>query len=103
MFRNKQQNPYEQPGDRAKNVAAKAGKGIAAVILIFFAVFLLFSSIYSLKENEYAVVTTFGVPKVVEQSGIHLKIPFVQELEKVPKTINGFPMPCGGKPAWAIR
>ena len=92
MFRNNQQNPYGQAKDRAKNAAAKAGKGVVAVIVIIFAVYLLFGSIYSLKENEYAVVTTFGVPKVVEQSGIHLKIPFVQELEKVPKTINGFPI-----------
>ena len=65
MFRNNQQNPYGQAKDRAKNAAAKAGKGVVAVIVIIFAVYLLFGSIYSLKENEYAVVTTFGVPKVV--------------------------------------
>ena len=34
MFRNNQQNPYGQAKDRAKNAAAKAGKGVVAVIVI---------------------------------------------------------------------
>ena len=60
--------------------------------LLLLAAYLLAGSVYSLKENEYAVVSTFGVPKVVEESGIHLKLPYIQSLRKVPKTINGFPI-----------
>ena len=75
-----------------KDNSGKIAKIIISVIVALFVLFTLLSGVYSLKENEYAVVTTFGIPKVVEQSGIHLKIPFVQEVKKVPKTINGFPI-----------
>ena len=74
----------------------KVGKGIGKaagiVVLLLLVVYLSAGSVYSLKENEYAVVSTFGVPKVVEESGIHLKLPYIQSLRKVPKTINGFPI-----------
>lgn len=92
MFNKKQQNPYEQSGAKVKSAASRAGKGAAIAAVIIAAAYLLFGSIYSLKENEYAVVTTFGVPRVIEESGIHLKIPYVQQLNRVPKTINGFPI-----------
>ena len=75
-----------------KDNSGKIAKIIISVIVALFVLFTLLSGVYSLKENEYAVVTTFGIPKVVEQSGIHLKIPFAQEVKKVPKTINGFPI-----------
>lgn len=66
------------------------GKTVLAVAAALVAAGLLAGSFYSLKENEYAVITTFGVPSVTEESGIHLKAPFVQKLNRVPKTINGF-------------
>ncbi len=90
MFNGRQRNVYEQRDP--KKVGAKFGKTVGITAGVFIAVYLLVGSIYSLKENECAVITTFGVPKVMEQSGIHLKVPYVQKLEKVPKTINGFPL-----------
>lgn len=90
QFRRGQSNIYDQPDAKKKNPLPHIGKGLAVLVLVLAAVFVLLSSVYSLRENEYAVVTTFGVPTVVEESGIHLKIPFVQEMSRVPKTINGF-------------
>lgn len=92
MFRRKDKNVYDQPNEQNKKLLANVGKGTGIVLLVFLAVYLLFGSVYSLKENEYAVITTFGVPQVVEESGIHLKVPYVQQMRKVPKTINGFPI-----------
>lgn len=57
--------------------------GIAVLII-------LFSSFYTIKEQEQAVVTTFGVPNTVSEPGLHMKIPFVQKVEKVNTTIKGF-------------
>lgn len=91
-FQRKQSNVYDQPSGQKKNPIPHIGKGVAALVVIFVAAYLFFGSIYSLRENEYAVVTTFGVPTVVEEPGIHLKLPFVQEMNRVPKTINGFPI-----------
>lgn len=90
MFRKKDKNVYDQQEAPARNLGSKMGKSAAVIVVLVAAAYLLLGSIYSLKENEYAVVTTFGMPKIVEEPGIHLKIPYVQELKKVPKTINGF-------------
>lgn len=92
-------NVYTEPGDgldgtsgRGKKPfsAAKLGRNIGLVILAFAAVYLIGGSVYTLRENEYAVVTTFGVPTIIGESGMHVKIPFVQQMTRVPKTINGF-------------
>ncbi len=89
MFGKKQTNDGPERF-REENVGKKIAGGIGTVILVLFVLVLLSGSFYSLKENEYAVITTFGVPKVVEESGMHMKVPFIQKLSRVPKTINGF-------------
>lgn len=69
------------------------GKGLFAVKIVI-AVILLFilvnSSYYSIKEEEQAVVCTFGSPKAVTTPGLHFKIPFIQSVTKVNTTIQGF-------------
>ena len=94
MFNAKDKNVYDQDANQSGfgGVGKRIGKVAALVVLAFFVIYLLLGSIYSLKENEYAVITTFGVPKIEEESGIHLKLPYVQRLARVPKTINGFPI-----------
>lgn len=88
----KNKGVYDQPGPEGKKNRVKAGKSVGIIVIFFLALYLFAGSVYTLKENEYAVVTTFGMPDVVEESGIHFKIPYIQELKKVPKTINGFPI-----------
>lgn len=92
MFTRRNKNVYEQGSPKSQETAARVGKITGLVVGICVVLYLLVGSIYSLKENEYAVITTFGVPKVVEASGIHLKAPYIQRIAKVPKTINGFPI-----------
>lgn len=92
MFKKKQdKNVYEGTVDgETGEVMNKISSIVTTIAVITFVIILAIGSVYSLKENEYAVITTFGVPSVEDESGIHLKIPFVQKLNKVPKTINGF-------------
>lgn len=78
--------------DKLKRLGKKGGTVAAAVVIVFLAANILTGCVYSLKENEYAVVTTFGVPRIVDEPGIHVKAPVVQVLDRVPKTINGFPI-----------
>ena len=68
----------------------KFARNMVLILLALVVVYLLGGSVYTLRENEYAVVTTFGVPAVVGEPGMPVKIPFVQQMERVPKTINGF-------------
>lgn len=69
--------------------AGKIGKGIGIVIFVVFLGVTALSSYYMLTEQEMAVVTTFGSPSVVESSGLHFKIPYIQKVTKVSKEITG--------------
>lgn len=65
----------------------KAGIGVVvgAVVLLTAS-----QSFYSLQEDEYAVVQTFGYAQVVETPGIKFKIPFIQNINKVSKASKQF-------------
>lgn len=72
----------------------KAGKWIKRVIiggagLLTAGIFAL-DCTYQIQEQEQAVVTTFGVAKAVQDTGLHFKIPLVQKVNKVNTTIQGF-------------
>jgi len=61
------------------------GLGIGAVALLALA--LLLSSVYTLSETEQAILTQFGRPVggVVKDPGLHLKVPFIQEVHRFDK------------------
>ena len=62
---------------------------IPAVLLLAV---LLLDSFYTLKEDQFAVITTFGKPSTVSASGLQLKLPFIQRVKKVSKSVQGFPL-----------
>ncbi len=65
----------------------KAATSAAAAILIILAI-CVGDSTYTINEQEQAVITTFGVSHAVTESGLHFKIPFIQEVRKVNTTIQ---------------
>lgn len=67
-------------------------KVLRIVILCVVLAVTALNSFYTIKEQEQAVVTTFGVAKAVTTSGLHFKIPFVQHVKKVDTTIKGLPI-----------
>lgn len=82
---------YNYDPDKDKQMKT-VGRVAKIVIVAIVALVLLFSSFYTIGEQEQAVLTTFGVAKSVTESGLHFKIPFVQKVEKVNTTIQGFPI-----------
>lgn len=82
---------YEQPNKNFLREGAKMAKrivlGAAAVIVLFI---IVFGSTYQIKEQEQAVLVTFGKAKAVTESGLHFKIPVIQQVRKVNTTIQGF-------------
>ena len=68
------------------------GKSPILVLVVVLLIFAIFNSYYTLKEDQYAVITTFGKPTMVSTSGLKFKLPFVQHVTKVSKTIQGFPL-----------
>ena len=62
--------------------------GIVALVLVV--VLLASQSTYQIREQEQAVLTTFGKAQAVTTPGLHFKIPFIQQVTKVNTTIKGF-------------
>lgn len=81
--------PVSGGGMNVKMNAGHVGKGIGIAVLVVVLGVSAMSSYYTLSEQEMGVVTTFGSPAVVESSGLHFKIPFIQKVTKVSKEITG--------------
>lgn len=67
----------------------KTGKSVLGIVVGLFVVFTAMSSFYTVKETESAVVTTFGKAQIVDEKGLHFKIPFIQQVIKVDTTVRG--------------
>jgi len=66
-----------------------------AIILAVVAVVLLEASAFTVNEAEQVVITQFGEPKrIVTESGLHFKSPFVQEVHRLEKRL----LPWDGDP-----
>lgn len=74
---------------RAREISKKTGSTIKIMFIAVIVTVIFLGSFYTINEQEQAVLTTFGVAKSVTQSGLHFKIPFVQDVEKVNTTIKG--------------
>ncbi len=62
---------------------------LTAIFGVVAAAVLLYNSVFFTTEDQYAVITTFGQPSVVENSGLHFTIPFVQNRTIISKNIHG--------------
>lgn len=77
-------------GNLGKKINASGGK-IAGIIVVILAIAIVaFNSFYQIREQEQAVLITFGKAEAVTTPGLHFKIPFVQKVRKVNTTIQGF-------------
>lgn len=65
---------------------------IKIVICVIVIAILLLKSVFSIKETQKGVITTFGTPTATVSSGIHFKIPFAQKVTKVNTTTHGMPI-----------
>ncbi len=91
----KQQKQEQAAGDGPIPVKpAKSGDGkgrrwiVLAVVIVIVAA-LIFGSMYQLQEDEFAVITTFGKPSVVNTSGLKFKLPLIQKKTIVSKAVQG--------------
>lgn len=61
---------------------------IAAAAAVALGILALFGPVYTVGEQEQAVVTTFGAVTSTEEAGAHLRIPIIQSVRKVPTYIT---------------
>ncbi len=73
-----------------KAVLKKSSTIIKIAIVAILLLVIVGNSMYTIGEQEQAVVTTFGKPSCVSEPGLHFKIPFIQKVTLVDTTIKGF-------------
>lgn len=66
------------------------GRIFLSVLAIFIVLLLSLGSVYTIREQEQAVLITFGVASAVTDPGLHFKLPLIQQVRKVNTTIQGF-------------
>lgn len=64
--------------------------GVIAALVVIIALVVVLNGVFTVNEQEKAVVLTFGKPTYVKDSGLGFKIPFVQSVHKVNTMIQGF-------------
>lgn len=66
--------------DENVNKQIKTVKKFSSLIVLGAVIAVgIFSSIYSVSEQEQAVITQFGKVVSVETAGLHFKLPFIQQ------------------------
>lgn len=63
---------------------------VTIIVVAVLAIVLYCMTFYSISEQQSGVITTFGKATKTVGSGLHFKIPFVQKVQKVDTTIQGF-------------
>ena len=67
------------------------GKAAVLVLIAVLLVLMVLDAFYTLKEDQYAVITTFGKPTMVSSSGLKFKLPFIQQVTKVARPSRASP------------
>lgn len=90
-YRNRRNGFETMDGGRpGKPPATVNGKTIGIAIAVIVVLICVFNATYEIKEQEQAVLITFGRAQAVTSPGLHFKIPFIQQVRKVNTTIQGF-------------
>ncbi|MFD1927159.1 protease modulator HflC [Sporosarcina siberiensis] len=78
-----------EPGQIKQPVEMKKYVRLAITITALFVVAaILVSNLFIVKENEYRVVRQFGeIKRIVQEPGITMKIPFIQDVTTLPKNL----------------
>ena len=72
------------------NQVSKIVRIISLSVIAVLALVLVFTSFYTLDEDQDAVLTTFGQPSIVSDSGMHFKLPFgIQKVKKIDMSVRG--------------
>lgn len=81
---------FQNSPQKRRNSFKVVKKVLAGGAIVVVVAVLAFGSFYQIQEQEQAVLTTLGKPKAVTETGLHFKIPLIQQVQKVNTTIQGF-------------
>lgn len=90
--RRNRMNGFQTIPPEGQKIIQNGGKLAGILITVFVILLLVLNSAYQIREQEQAVLITFGNAQAVTEPGLHFKIPFIQKVKKVNTTIQGFPI-----------
>lgn len=94
MFNGSRNNGFETVDDNinARKVESAIKKVFSTLAVIVIALILIFGSTYQIKEQEQAVLITFGKAKAVTSPGLILKSPLSSQSKKSIPPFRDFPL-----------
>ena len=78
------------PNTSTPSKGSRVKKVLVTIPVVMLLIVCAISSIYTIEEDQYAVIKTFGSVVVEETPGIKFKIPFIQSVKKVSKASKQF-------------
>lgn len=72
-----------------KEFGKKFGRSAGMIVIAVIVLVTVLSSFYTVGETESVVITTFGKAALVDEKGLHFKLPFIQRAYKVDTTVRG--------------
>lgn len=89
---------FNSDGTKKKGKGNKkkgSGVGFTLVLLLVIAVIVLGNSMVITKQNQFKLIRQFGrVQRVVSESGLTFKIPFVESVDTIPKELLLYDLPA---------
>lgn len=89
---------FSSDGSKKKNKGNKkkgSGVGFTLVLLLVIAVIVLGNSMVITKQNQFKLIRQFGrVQRVVTESGLSFKIPFIESIDTIPKQLLLYDLPA---------
>ena len=72
---------------------AKGITGVVILVIVIAALIILGSSVVVTNENQYSVIKRFGkIERVISTAGLSVKTPFIEDVYKIPKSIQVYDM-----------
>jgi len=80
---------YDSADEDRKRDPKKLVKPVIWIFITAVLLSIIFDSFYTVGETESVVITTFGKASLVDEKGLHFKIPFIQQATSVDTTVRG--------------
>ena len=88
---------YNSDGTKKRDRQGKKGGkvGVFLGVFVLLAIFLLVNCMVVTKQNQFKLIRQFGrVDRVVTESGLTFKLPFVESIDTVPKELLLYDLPA---------
>lgn len=86
---------FNSDGTKKNNKKKGSGVGVTMILLAVIALIVLGNSMVITRQNQFKLIRQFGrVQRVVTESGLSFKIPFLESVDTIPKELLLYDLPA---------